>query len=170
MYGYRFVSAELMTQGVDAIKTRRRIMDALPKLPPNSSDTTEKLIKIAEIANVRVAYASEAQNKRPCFGPDQVRSACQIKKGLHYGLVFQGGTNTYVVTKEPFLKDDDWWIEAQEKGLWEGRQKGETGFNFSFLGIHPYKNGIWTKQAYLAFTEESKALKCLCPDHHPCCN
>ena len=102
---------------IDTLKTRRRIADALPK-----TATPEQLIEIAGILGVEVEYLP----LRPNFGPDQVRSICQLRAGLTYKYVYGDSVVgappwTFTVLDEPFPLTDAVW------GGWRVKIKDEGG-------------------------------------------
>lgn len=87
------------TRKVDIAETRRRINDALRKRA-----IPEDLVKVAEALGVEVAFIPE-KSLRPCFGPDQVRCAHQIKEGLEYRHMGVGGDRgVLIVIREPFFE------------------------------------------------------------------
>ncbi len=163
---------------VDVTKTRRRIEEALRK-----AATTEKLIEIAKILGVEVAVTPRYCAHRPYFGPNQVRFPCQLREGLRYreadGPKDNGNGITFVVTKGPFYSDGKKkrgpWLEGRwaewVEGWWAEVEKENSIGTYRYTislrdrNIFPYRDGGWNSSNWIAFTDESRQLACVCCHH-----
>lgn len=149
---------------VDTVKTRRRIEDALRK-----SATPEKLIAIAKVLSIEVAVLTLpveccSRTGRPDFGPGQVRSFCELWEGYTYQETFRSrGKNEngrlFVVVREPYCIKDQWWMIVKHHNV-------EDKISLADHSICPYGNGRWNTRNFIAFTDQSRHLRC---PAHRCC-
>ena len=143
---------------VDTVKTRRRITDALSK-----TATAEQLERIAGILGTKVEYLPEPGD-RPYFGPDQVRSLCQLRVGMLYLYAHADSpqnSKIFLLVEGPYLsrRDDSlWWIDVRFEGK-EGIEK----LSLRDANVLPYTHSRGTPPSWgtnhIAFTDESRHLK-----------
>lgn len=155
----------------DVKGTRDRARDAL-----NRTSDPEILARTAEVLGVEVAYLPE--DRRPNFGPDQVRCTCQLKVGLTYGHVHGNEghpfTQLFTVLEKPFFSSTmgsgpGWWVKVRYD--YQTRHNPGSTISLEDANLHPYSLGTWNPSNYLAFTDGSRhlACRCRCCAHHCHC-
>ena len=160
-----------MTDKVDITPTRNRIRDGV-----NRTNDPAVLVRLAGILGTKVEYLPD--EIRPNFGPDQVRSMCELRKGHTYEEVHNStelgrSSTTFVVVEEPFHSEHTgcgpgWWMKVRYTDT--GR---EIEISLHDRNIHPYSHGRWNKSNWIAFTDDSRHLKhlaccCHCSHEHHC--
>lgn len=146
-----------MTDKVDITPTRNRIRDAV-----NRTNDPEALVRLAEMLGTKVEYLPD--EIRPNFGPDQVRSMCQLRVGMLYLYVHVDSpqnSKIFLLVEGPYLSrrdDSKWWIDVRFGGK-EGIEK----LSLQDANVLPYTHsrGIppsWGT-SHIAFTDESRHLK-----------
>ena len=154
-----------MTEKIDITPTRNRIRDAV-----NRTNDSEALVKLAEMLGTKVEYLPD--DTRPNFGPDQVRSICELRKGhtyedVHNSTELGRSSTTFVVLKEPFHSEHmvggpGWWMKVRYTDTGYAAFEIETSLHDH--NIHPYSSGKWNTSNWIAFTDDSRHLK-----HLACC-
>jgi hypothetical protein len=171
------MTSQVSPDRLDMGRTRRRVEDALRK-----NVTPEQLIKVAESLGVEAVELPgpvvschhhhccdyEHDLTRPNFGPNQVRSHCQLVPGLMYQSVHgrEGRGDRFRLLSQPYHKHDfpeGWWVDVEYES-----SHYRSHLSLQDHSVDPYRRNhgtFWNTSNWIAFTDESRPTCCCCHSH-----